>query len=462
MPGMHSRRTMLKGTGAATVAALAGCLGNGDDGEAGDDVDEPDDDVLSVWHAMGGGSGDLLNDMVERFDGAETESEYQGSYEDILNSLFGAIEAGQMPEVVMIDSLHNQQVLDTEATQSAEGLLPEDYPIDDLVGAVQDFFVVDGDLHSMPFNNSNAILYYNKDAYEEAGLDPEEPPATLEEVREHSEALVESGATNYGITWPNHVWFVETWYSLADELILDNENGHDGSPTTMHADTDFAHDLWTWWQEMYEDDLYLNPGIEAWSEARSAFLTGDVGIKLDSTAAVEATVSGAEGDVDEDEVDEDDVDTFELGTGFYPSPTEDRTGVVIGGASLWVSNEMSDERAEEVGELLAYLGSVENQIEWHQGSGYYPIREEAIDQLEEEGWFEEQPHYATAFDQLLESETTPATLRMLVGPAREVQLRIQESSQDIFSGAVSVEDGLEEMMSDVEEELERYDRVANQ
>jgi sn-glycerol 3-phosphate transport system substrate-binding protein len=244
----------------------------------------------------------------------------------------------------------------------------------------------------MPFNNSNSILYYNRTAYEEAGLDPDQPPETIEDVREHSEALVDSGATDYGITWPNHVWFIETWYSLAGELILDAENGHDGDPTTIHTDTELADELWTWWRELYEDDLYLNPGIEAWDEVRNAFLTEEVGIALDSTAAVEATVAGAEGEVEEDEeIDEEDVEGFELGTGFYPSPTEDRTGVVIGGASFWVSGDVDDERAGQIGELLAYLGSVENQIEWHRGSGYYPIREEAIDQLEEENWFEEEP-----------------------------------------------------------------------
>ncbi len=459
MTDNRSRRSVLAGASAATVLGLAGCIG-GDD-EEGEDIDV-DDDVLNFWHAMGGGSGDLLDDMVEGFDGADAESEYQGSYEDILNSLFGAIEADQMPDVVMIDSLHNQQVLDTEATQPVSALLSDDYPTDDLVSAVQDFFVVDGELNSMPFNNSNAILYYNKDAFEEAGLDPEQPPETIAEVREYSEALVDSGATDYGISWPNHVWFIETWYSLADELILDEENGHTGAPTTMHADTDFAHDLWSWWRDMYEDGLYLNPGIEAWDEARSAFLTGEVGMKLDSTAAVEATISGAEGDVDDDDIDEEDVDGFELGTGFYPSPTEDWTGVVIGGASLWVSDDMSDNREEEVGELLEYMTSVDQQIEWHQGSGYYAIREEAIDDLEAEDWFEENPHYATAFDQLLETETTPATLRMLVGPAREVQLTIQEESQEIFSGSVDVDEGLENMKADVEEELERYDRVANE
>ncbi len=449
MANKRSRRDVLYGAGVASTVGLAGCMG-GDDGDAGDaggdDVEEPDDDAITVWHAMGGGSGDLVDDLVERFD-ADTESEYQGSYEDILNSLFGSIEAGQMPEVVMIDSLHNQQVLDTEATQPVADIIPSDYPVDDLVGAVQDFFVVDGQLNSMPFNNSNAIMYYNKDVYAEAGLDPESPPETIHEVREHSEAIVESGAADYGITWPNHVWFVEHWYALANELILDAENGHDGAPTTMHTETEFAEDLFTWWRDMYDDDLFLNPGIEAWDEARSAFLNGNAAIKLDSTAAVESTLSGAEDE------------GFELGTAFYPSPTEDRTGVPIGGASLWVSDEMEDSRAEEVGELLAHLGSVENQIEWHQGSGYYPIRQEGIDQLEDEGWFDEQEHFATAFDQLLASETTPATLRMLIGPAREVQLTVQEGSQDIFSGSVGVEEGLADMKESVETELDRYSRV---
>lgn len=458
MSNEKSRRSVLAGTAATGALGLAGCLGDlmgGDESEG--------NEQLTFWHAMGGGSGDLLNDMVEGYEGADGQAEYQGSYEETLNSLFSSIEADEMPDVVMIDSLHNQQVLDTEATQPVSELLGDDFPTDDLVSAVQDFFVVDGQLNSMPFNNSNAILYYNKDAFEEAGLDPEQPPETLEDVRDYSEAIVDSGAANYGITWPNHVWFVETFYSLADELLLDEENGHAGSPTTIHTDTDFARDLWSWWQGMYEDDLFLNSGIEAWGEARSAFLTGEVAMKLDSTAAVEATLSGAQGDVeDNEEIDEEDVDTFELGTGYHPSPTEDRTGVVIGGASLWVSNQMSDEREEEVAGLLEELSSIENQIEWHKGSGYYPIRQEAISQLEDDGWFEDNPHYATAFDQLLESETTPATLRMLVGPAREVQLRVQERSQEIFSGDVSVEDGLASMKEDVEEELERYDRVSGQ
>jgi sn-glycerol 3-phosphate transport system substrate-binding protein len=80
------------------VAGIAGCMG----GENGDEeVDDVDEDVINVWHAMGGGSGDLLDDMVERFDGAEAESEYQGSYEDVLNSLFGAI----LPAFVRSSSL---------------------------------------------------------------------------------------------------------------------------------------------------------------------------------------------------------------------------------------------------------------------------------------------------------------------------------------------------------------------
>ncbi|QLG63975.1 ABC transporter substrate-binding protein [Halorarum salinum] len=398
---------------------------------------------------MGGGSGELLDEMVTGFPDATAQSEYQGSYEDVLNNVFGSLDSGNAPDLAMIDSLHAQQILDTEATVPVEEMLPDGFDPGNLIDTVTDFFTLDGALQSMPFNNSNAVLYYNKDVFEEAGLDPESPPETLAEVRGYSEQIVDAGAADYGITWPNHVWFVEHWYALANQLLVDEENGHAGSPSTLLTDNQFAVDLWTWWQGMYEDGLYTNPGIEAWGEARSAFLSGTAAMELDSTAAVAGHLESAE------------EEGFELGTGYYPA-MDGRTGVPIGGASFWALGEPSEERQADLGNLVAHLASPENQVEWHKGSGYYAIHEDAVDRLEDEGWFEENPEYTTAFDQLYESEATPATRRMLVGPAREVSLTIQETSVEIFSGDSSVEDGLSSMRSDVEDEFERYERVVGQ
>nr|WP_238593382.1 ABC transporter substrate-binding protein [Halobiforma lacisalsi] len=446
----NSRRSVLRrGAVALTAgAATAGCL----DGVLGtEETDaelesEPDEDAITVWHAMGGSNGETMAELGDQFreeTGIDVEMVYQGSYEDTLNQSFAAIEADTMPEVVQIDSLHARQILDTDAFQSVEGILPDDYPVNDFLDPITDFFTIDGELYSLPFNNSNAILYYNKDVFAEAGLDPESPPETLEEVTEYSREIVESGAAEYGITWPNHVWFVEHWYSLAGQTLVDNENGWADDPTTVHTETDVGERLWSWWRDMAQEDLYTNPGMEAWGEATDLFYGQNVGMLLTSTASVAGAIVQSE------------EQGFELGTGFYPA-IDGREGVVIGGASLWVPEDMSDQRAEEVGQFLEFMSQPENQITWHKETGYYPVRGEAVDQLEEDGWFEESPHHGTAFDQLLASEQTTATKRMLVGPARQVAVQLQEGSVEIFEERTDLEDGLASMKEGIEAEMERY------
>lgn len=415
--------------------------------ENGSDVSPVEEDTLTVWHAMGGGLGEALGALGDQFEeetGTEVSMEFQDSYEDTLTNLLSALDAGNVPDLCQIDSLHAKQVLDTEAVEPVEDLIPDDFPTDDFLPNVTDFFEIDGTLYSLPFNNSNAIMYYNRSAFEEAGLDPDNPPETLEDVREYSETLVDEGVTDYGITWPNHIWFVEHWYSLQGELLFDEENGHAGTPSTIHTDTDTGRDLYEWWRGMAEDDLYSNPGIEAWGEATSTFLTETAGMLLTSTAFVAGASEGAE------------EEGFEVDNAFYPT-IGDRVGVVIGGASFFVPSGLPDDRREDIGELLAFLATPESQVQWHQETGYYPIRQEAVDQLEQEGWFEENPMFRTAMDQLTESDQDdPATKRMLVGPARQVQTTVQDTSVEIFEEHVTVEEGLEDVKTTVEEELETY------
>ena len=54
----------------------------------------------------------------------------------------------------------------------------------------------DGNLYSMPFNSSTPILYYNKDAFARAGLDPDRPPTTWQEVEAYSKKIIEAAPPN--------------------------------------------------------------------------------------------------------------------------------------------------------------------------------------------------------------------------------------------------------------------------
>jgi sn-glycerol 3-phosphate transport system substrate-binding protein len=438
-----TRRTALRTTGTAigagTLGGLAGCIGDGAEANFSPIAEE-----LTVWHAMGGTNGETLDQIAEDFQtetGIEVNMEFQDSYEDVLTNTLAAFDSGNVADMFQVDSLFAQQVLDTGQVRPVEEILPSDFDADEFLDNVAEFFTVDGQLASLPFNNSNAIMYINRDAFEAAGLDPDDPPTTLAEVRSASEALVDQDVTQFGITWPNHVWFVETWYSFEGELLTDAENGHAGDPSEFRT-PDAATELYEWWKGMADDGLYTNPGIEAWGEATSLFVEQEAAMLLTSTASVAGLIADSE--------------DFEVDAAPYPGISDTRVGPVIGGASFYVPDGLSEERYEEIGQLLAYMADSEVQTEWHKGSGYYPITESSVEALEADGWFEENPIYGVALDQLRDGDADdPATKRALLGPARNVQTTIQDRSVDTVNAA-DVESEIDAMDEEVEGILADY------
>ena len=443
-----SRRTVLKGAGAALAAGtvgLAGCSGGGDgDDGGGDSGVSPVSEDLTGWHAMGGELGETLDQIATDFEdesGTAVNMEFQDSYENVLTNLLAAFESGNVPDMAQVDSLFAKQVLDTGQIQPVEDIMPDDFDTDAFLANVSDFFVIDGSLASLPFNNSNAIMYYNRDKFEEAGLDPDDPPTTIADVRSASEQIVAETDVDFGITWPNHVWFVEHWYSFEGELMTDAENGHAGSPSTLRT-PDAITELYEWWKGMADDGLYTNPGIEAWGEATSIFTEQKSAMLLTSTAFVTGAQNAAE--------------DFTVDNAPYPSISETRIGPVIGGASFYVPSGLSDDRYSQIGQLLQFIARPETQIDWHQGTGYYPNNENALEQLRSEGFYEENQMFETAIEQLQASDTdNPATKRILLGPARQVQTTVQNKSVDIIN-ADDTEAQIEDMKSQVEEALESY------
>ena len=448
-----TRRSVLKtALLAAGSAGLAGCSGgdgggsgdgsgDGGDGDGGGTGFQPVGEDLTAWHAMGGELGETLDQIATDFEdetGIAANMEFQESYENVLTNLLAAFESGSVPDMAQVDSLFAKQVLDTDQVQPVEEIMPEDFDADAFLKNVSDFFVIDDQLASLPFNNSNAIMYYNRDAFEAAGLDPDDPPTTLAEVRAASEQLVDEGVTNFGITWPNHVWFVEHWYSFEGELMTDAENGHAGDPSEFRT-PDAIVDFYDWWKGMADDGLYTNPGIEAWGEATSLFTEQESAMLLTSTAFVTGAQSAAK--------------DFEVDNAPYPSISETRAGPVIGGASFYVPAGLSDERYDDIGQLLQFIARPETQIDWHQGTGYYPNNRNALEQLRSEGFYEENPMFETAIEQLQAADTdNPATKRILLGPARSVQTTIQNKSVDIIN-ADDIEAEIQVMKEQVEEEL---------
>ena len=464
MMGTPSRRRFIRGAGAATAIALAGCSGDGGDGDgsSGDGGDGSDggtagdgggggsDTSIEFWHIFGGELGDTLEQFAQEFsqqtEGVTVEAINKGGYRQNLNQSLQASRAGDPPGVAQIFEIGTRLCLDSGAFTPVGEILPEDkINLDDFLPSVLNYYRIGGSLNSMPFNSSNTIMLYNKTAFEDAGLDPEDPPRSLSGVREAASTIVDQTDMEQGITWPNHSWMqIEQQFAKQDQVLVNNENGRSGRPSETNYNSEAGRNVYEWWKGMADAGLYLNPGIEAWGEARQAFLTQKVPMLWDSTSNIVSMKDGA------------DENGFELGTAYLPTPGGANTGVVIGGGSLWVPDALSDTKKQAAGEFLAWMTQSEQQVRWHKNSGYFPVRQSAIDQLTSEGWFENNPNFRTAFDQLQDTEDTPATRGAVMGVWPKARTINSETSVSILNGDLSVEEGLTKMDEDVQAALEGY------
>jgi len=439
-----SRRTVIKQTGAAaSVAAVAGCLGGFGSSE------ESGTTKLSWWHAMGGNLGETVDSLAKQFneqsDSVQVETSYKGDYNETLNAVTSAVKSGQAPELAQIVDLGARLAIDSGAFVPMEEALPADrINWNDFQDEVIRYYSFDDTVYSLPFNSSTPIFYYNKDMFDEAGLDTESPPTTMAEIKDVGQTLVDEGVCEKGITFANVSWFPEQWFTEMDVPLVNNENGRAGDPTEIRLDGDAAERIFGWWTEMYDEDLYIHAGKGGWGAAQQAFLNEKTGMWISSTAGVASATEGAE------------ENGFELGTAYYPTPTDKRTGVVIGGASLWMTEGLSDQKKSAVTDFLLWLAEADQQAFWHKNTGYFPISDSAVTQLEDEGWFEENPNFQTAFDQLKDTKSTTATKGWQAGPAQEVRSIIQDGYVSMINSDVTVEEKLSEMKTEADSVLQDY------
>ena len=154
---------------------------------------------IQFWHAMGGALGGELNALVQRFNDSQKDfrvvAEHKGSYEDVMIGALAAQRAGSGPALVQVYEVGTAHMMAARsAVRPVWQVLAEHGEHVDARGflpAVAGYFADDaGRLLALPFNISTPILFYNKDAFRKAGLDPDNPPKTWYEMPKAMGALL--------------------------------------------------------------------------------------------------------------------------------------------------------------------------------------------------------------------------------------------------------------------------------
>lgn len=240
--------------------------------------------TIDFWHAMGGHNLEVVNTLVEEFnssqDQVEVKAQYTGSYNDTLTKTQSAVQTGTAPHIIQIYEIGTQMMLDSGIIMPIEDLGKEvagdnSFDWDKFLVPVSNYYTIDGKLNSMPFNSSTPILYYDRDAFEEAGLDPNRPPQTFAELKEYARKLTiknDNGTVErYGFTLGIVGWFVEQMVANQDATLVNNDNGRSARATASNLNEEAAVRFVKLWKEMVDEGIMLNPG-RGWDGANQHFL----------------------------------------------------------------------------------------------------------------------------------------------------------------------------------------------
>src|SRR5699024_1625344 len=262
------------------------------------------------------------------------------------------------------------------------------------------------------------VMIYNKDMFERVGLDPENPPSTFSEMTEAAQQIKDEEDA-YGFTMATIGWFVEQLLANQDALYLDNDNGRSGDATEALVNSEEGLKIFEWLQEMNEAETFRNYGSD-WEDPRGPFFAEQVGMYLDSTANVAEVIKNSD---------------FEVGTAYLPvADGMEPQGVIVGGASLWITNQVDEEDQNAAWEFVKFMTNADIQAEWAAGTGYFPITPAAYDEQVLKDVYEEYPQYTTAVDQLEDTTVTPAIQGALTEVLPEARKIIETALGEMYEG----------------------------
>jgi len=412
--------------------------------------------TITWWHAMSGVNGEAINKIVAGFNSSQSkikvETVFQGNYDDLLAKLNTAIASNAAPALVQVYDIGQAYMRDSGQVVPMQAFIDRDkFATADFEPAVINYYKYQDKLQSMPFNSSSSMLYYNKDAFKEVGLDPNKPPVTFTEVAEAAKKLTKkdaSGATTrYGFGPSVYGWLFEQLMATSGALYADNGNGRDNRATKVEWNAAAGKAILDWWKAGVDGGYFFNPGIDN-DGAANAFNAQKTAMYIESTARLRGHINTVAG-------------KFEIGTGIYPRPDSkpNTGGNIIGGASLYIMKSRSGPEQQAAWEFVKYAMTPAVQGQWQSDTGYYPIVKAAYDTAPSKEWASKYPQFLTAITQIRESPQNRMTNGAVLGVMPQARQRTQKMIESVLLGQATSQAALEAAVTEMNGAIDKYNKA---
>lgn len=371
------RRLALSGSVAAAAFAWAGQASAVD---------------LTMYYpvAVGGPLTEVVDDLVGRFQKEHPEIKiqavYAGSYADTMTKAMTAMKGGQPPQLSVLFSTDLFTLIDEDAIIPLDEIAGPDSKawFDSYYPAFMENGQTAGKTWSIPFQRSTIVLYWNKEAFKEAGLDPDKPPANWDEMVEMSKKLVKKDANGNVTRWGVEIPSTGYGYWMLQALAIQNGQRlmNDAGNTVYFNDKKTVEAL-QYWTDLSRAHGVAPKGSVEWGTLRSDFLEGKTAMMWHTTGNLTAVKNGAK---------------FDFGVAMLPAKAQ--RGSPTGGGNFYIFKSATPEQREAALKFIRWVTEPERAAEWSIKSGYVAVKPAAYETEAMKSYVKDFPPAVVARDQL--------------------------------------------------------------
>lgn len=323
---------------------------------------------ITFWNYWDGTNGEAIQALVDEFNQSHPDIKVTNTFVgwgELLPKLQTATAGGEQPDVAAVDLVWMPTMAQSGAVASLDDYIAASaVELDDFYPALLNTDRYDDVLYGLPVSTNNLELFYNKDLFNAAGLDPNTPPQTWDELSEMAQVCADPaqgvvGMELYteageGLTWQYQVYL---WQAGGAFLSEDLHSAAFNSPEGERA--------LQYWVDLIDSGGYK---VSSWG----LFGQGKACMVLDGSWMV--------GGFDEA--------PFDWGTALMPYPTDGQPATNMGGEHL-ILFKSDEARQQSAWEFINWLTSTETQLKWVQATRFMPIRKSVADDPAYAQWLEE-------------------------------------------------------------------------
>ena len=375
--------------------------------------------------AVGGKLTEVVDGIVSDFEAANPDIKvnaiYSGNYDDTRVRALSALASGDPAQLAVMFSIDAYDLIEQDLVMAFDDISGVDKNwLNSFYPALMANGNIEGKTWGIPFQRSTIVAYYNKDLFRAAGLDPEAPPTTWDEIISMGKTLTKDGT--YGLMIPSTgypYWMFQALAIQNGKEVMSNDG------LTTYFDDQTVIDTLDFWKSLSTEHGIMPEGTVEWGTLRQAFLEGKTAMMWHSTGNLTAVKNNA---------------SFDFGVAELPANV--RKGSPTGGGNFYVFKETSAEERAAALKLIEFMTSPEQAAAWSIATGYMGVSPAAYETEALKKYTSEFPPALVARNQLEHAVAEFSTFE-----TARVREGLNNAIQAALTGAKSSADALKEAQS---------------